>query len=464
VADVLIIDDDEGMSYTLTRMVEETGNIPTAVLTLAEGLKKAASKTFDVVLLDVHLPDGNGLTIIPKLKELPAPPEIIIITAYGEPCGAELAIKSGVWDYIEKPASINQMQLPLLRALQYSRQKQPLKPPPFNREGIIGSSPQIALCIDRMYQAAGSTANVLILGETRTGKELFARKIHENSSRSKAPFVTVDCTNLPENLIESILFGHAKGAFTGADSEQIGLIKQADQGTLFLDEVGELPLVLQKRFLRVLQEHTYLPVGKKTEEKSDFRLIVATNRHLDEMVHEGLFRNDLLYRIQTLTIELPPLRNRDQDIKELINHLIEKFSKQYGITFKDYSPEFIEILCQYDWPGNIRELVNTIESSLHAAADSPLMYPTHLPDQVRIKIKSDAMPDNDLPRDDSLPEYKSINDIPRLTTLVEDVKKKYLQNLMVTTKGDMQLACRISGLSRSGLYDYIKKFGIIRNR
>ncbi len=462
-ADVLIIDDDEGMSYTLTRMVEETGNHPEAVLTLADGLKRAQSKTFDVVLLDVHLPDGNGLSIIPKLQELPTPPEIIIITAYGEPCGAELAIKSGVWDYIEKPASINKMKLPLIRALQYSQQKQPMKQPPINREGIIGSSPQVTLCIDRMWQAANSVANVLILGETGTGKELFARKIHENSPRAKTPFVTVDCTNLPENLIESILFGHAKGAFTGADSEQIGLIKQADQGTLFLDEVGELPLALQKRFLRVLQERTYLPVGKKTEEKSDFRLIVATNRHPDQMVRQGLFRNDLLYRIQTLTIELPPLKKRDQDIKELVNHLIQKFCKQYGIAPKGYSPEFLELLCQYHWPGNIRELVNTIESALNAATDSPVLYPNHLPDQVRIKIKSDVLRGSFKQQDGLQPEYKTVEDFPQLNSLVEHVKKNYLQNLMVITNGDIPLACRISGLSRSGLYDHIKKYNIIRN-
>lgn len=290
-ASILVIDDDEGMCYTLTRMAEEEGHEARAAMTLKEGLEMTSKGEYDVIFLDVRLPDGSGIKAIPQIQAIPTPPEIIIITAYGDKDGAKTALKSGVWDYIEKPARINSLRMSLKRALQYRRQSRNLQDPlTIDRGGIIGKSSKLAMSLTLMVHASQSDASVLIGGETGTGKELFARAIHRNSARSGRHFVVVDCASLTKNLAESILFGHTKGAFTGADRDREGLIRKADCGTLFLDEVGELPLHIQKTFLRVLQERRFLPVGSQEEMTSNFRLVSATNSNLDSEVEAARFR------------------------------------------------------------------------------------------------------------------------------------------------------------------------------
>jgi two-component system NtrC family response regulator len=317
-AKILIIDDDRSICLSLQAVIEKIGYESECAYSLTDGHKKATLDAYDVVLLDVNLPDGNGLSLLPKLKIITSLPEVIIITGEGDPDGAELAIKNGAWDYIEKPFSVDGITLPLVSAIQYRNEKKvPGNSIVLKREGIIGESAKIRHCLDQVAQAAMSDVNVLITGETGTGKELFASAIHENSNRKDNNFVIVDCAALPETLVESTLFGHVKGAFTGADRDREGLIKQADKGTLFLDEIGELPISVQKAFLRVLQEKRFRPVGGKEELKSNFRLVAATNRNLEQMIMEGRFRQDLLFRIKSLTISLPPLRERVQDIKEL---------------------------------------------------------------------------------------------------------------------------------------------------
>ena len=312
---ILIIDDDQMICETLADAVKGLGHEVSFALTLEDGLRQARKREYDVVFLDVRMPDGNGLQALPKLRETPSMPEIIIITGYGDVRGPELAIRNGAWDYIQKPSSKKEMLLPLIRALQYRQEKKAKKAPmALNMSGIVGSNPLMLTCYDLLAQTAQSDVNVLLTGETGTGKELFARAIHQNSSRSAHNFVVVDCTVLPETLVESMLFGHEKGDFTGADKQQEGLIKQADKGTLFLDEVGELPRVVQKSFLRVLHERRFRPLGSKREIASDFRLLAATNRNLDQMVRQEQFRQDLLYRLRSLTIDLPPLRERKGDI------------------------------------------------------------------------------------------------------------------------------------------------------
>ncbi len=262
-ADALIIDDDVTVCSMLSRMLENIGHGATHAHTLEEGLREVLSRSYDIVFLDVGLPDGNGLDALPKILETGSSPEVVIITGAGDPDGAELAIRSGAWDYLQKPLSPEKVILPLKRVLQYRDGLKKAQKPPVSlkREGIIGNSPTIKACLDLVAQAAGSESNVLISGETGTGKELFARAIHDNSPRAGGIFVTVDCAAIPDTLVESTLLGHVKGAFTGADRTQEGLIKQADGGTLFLDEVGELPLPLQKAFLRVLQERRFRPLG-----------------------------------------------------------------------------------------------------------------------------------------------------------------------------------------------------------
>ncbi|RLB62102.1 MAG: sigma-54-dependent Fis family transcriptional regulator, partial [Deltaproteobacteria bacterium] len=353
-AKILIIDDEEMMCATLSTLVERKKHIATSAMTLREGIDLAASEDFDVVFLDVKMPDGNGLDALPTIEASPSNPEVIIMTGFGDPNGAELAIKCGAWDYIEKGFSIKEITLSLERALQYRKEKKEAdlkrKPIRLKRENIIGSSPALNNCLDLVAQAAESDANVFITGETGTGKELFARAVYENSLRSKENFVVVDCTSLPETLVESLLFGHERGSFTGADRSQNGLVRQAHKGTLFLDEVGELPMTLQKSFLRVLQEHRFRPVGSNKEVESEFRLIAATNRDLDAMVESGEFRSDLLFRLRTFIIELPPLRERREDIKELARYHIDKFCNQYSLDSKGFSPEFLQTLMSYPWP------------------------------------------------------------------------------------------------------------------
>ncbi len=392
---------------------------------------------------------------------------MIIITAEGNPDGAELAIRNGAWDYLQKPFSLKETKLLLLRALRYrDARKAQERAFSINREGIIGGSAGIKRCLNLVGQAARSDTNVLITGETGTGKELFAFAIHNNSPRHKMNFVVVDCTALPETLVESMLFGHEKGAFTGADKPHEGLIAQADGGTLFLDEVGELPLTLQKSFLRVLQERRFRPVGGKREIESDFRLIAATNRHLDEMAHGGKFRQDLLYRIKSLVIGLPPLRERKSDIMELAMRFMIGFCDHHKMATKGFSPEFIESLTRYRWPGNVRELENTMKSILTTTRNDPILFPEHLPMNIRVEVIRDSVRmeghASGKPKADECPSG-ILGDFKRFRekALVE-MEREYLRNLMSSTGWNIKEACRISGLSQSRLYALLKKHEVSR--
>jgi two-component system NtrC family response regulator len=463
-AHVIIIDDDTIMCEMLSNMVRRTGHEASSANTLKEGMKAISSNNYDIVFLDIRMPDGSGLDVLPRIREIPSPPEVIIMTGYGDPDGAELAIKNGAWDYIEKPSSIKEMMLPFLRALQYREEKRARKPAvALKWEGIIGSSPQMRTCFDILAQAANSDASVLITGETGTGKELFARAIHENSPRANKNFVVVDCTALPKTLVESTLFGYEKGAFTGADKDQDGLVRQAHGGTLFLDEVGEMPLVIQKAFLRVLQEHRFRPVGSKKEIESDFRLVAATNKHLDEMVEQRHFRRDLLFRLQTFTIDLPPLRERKEDIRELVMYHIAKLSERYNIGTKGFAPEFLDSLVAYDWPGNVRELVNAIERALTMARQEPTLFAKHLPTHLRVSLaraavtKETPAPQKETSASSPLPPLKSFRE-----SALNEAERQYLEDLMSIAGSNIREACRISGLSRPRLYALMKKYRVTR--
>ena len=313
--------------------------------------------------------------------------------------------------------------------------------------------------MELIAQAAASDANILITGETGTGKELFARAIHNNGSRGIMPFVTVDCASLPPTIIESILFGHEKGAFTGADRRREGLIKQADGGTLFLDEVGDLPLSAQKAFLRVLQEHRFRPLGAKREVTSEFRVIAATNRDLIKMVQGDKFREDLLFRLRAFTLDLPPLRERPGDIKELTIHYVNKICKRLGMEVKGFSPEFFKTLYAYDWPGNIRELVNALESALSAALHEPIVFPKHLPTHIRVRLARDAVQKKEA----VLTPYGITGTLKECRdSAIEREERQYLQELMAITGGNIKKSCEISGLSRVRLYVLLTKYTIKR--
>lgn len=467
-AKIFIIDDDRMICDALANAMERMGHEACYELTLKSGIREVFVEQPDVVFLDVQLPDGNGLAALPKIREAPFRPEVIIITGEGDPDGAELAIKSGAWDYIEKPPSIDAMTLPLIRALQYRDEKKGKKPSvSLKRDNIIGNSSKMICCLDLLAQAANSEANVLIVGETGTGKELFANAIHLNSPREEGNFVVVDCASLPETLVESTLFGHEKGAFTGAVKSHDGLVKQADGGTLFLDEVGELPLAVQKSFLRVLEGRRYRPVGGKSEKESDFRLVAATNRNLDRMVKDGKFRQDLLYRLRSVTIDLPVLQNRTDDIKDLAIYFMSKFCERYGVATKGFSPEFIETLMTYSWPGNIRELANTMENLLTTTEDDPILFPKHLPTPIRVEVTRASVGRKE-DEDDIQNETVSIQPIGPLKDFREiaitQAERSYLKSLMAYTDWDIKESCSVSGLSRPRLYALLKKYQIFRGK
>jgi two-component system NtrC family response regulator len=436
---------------------------------LNDFLYRIQSEEFDLVFLDVRMPDGSGLEILPKIQENPNPPEVVIITGYGDPDGAELAIKSGAWDYITKPLSANEIRLLIERALSYRKEKKAaMSPVALKRDGMIGKSPQISAALDVLAQASGSDTNILITGETGTGKELFAWAIHENSRRKNENFVVVDCASLPETLVESVLFGHRKGAYTGADRTQEGLIKQADKGTLFLDEVGELPLSMQKSFLRVLHEHKFRPVGANQEVRSDFRLVAATNRDLQALTKKKKFREDLLFRLRTLVIELPPLRDIKGDLRELVLYYLNKLCSRYGTEIKGISPGFWKVLHSYNWPGNVRELIQALERSIVAAQNDATLFVKHLPQHIRIEVAKSSL-ESDTTRfrkgegmagsGSDLPKIQEVRD-----RVIADAERKYLDQLIDITGKDIREACAISGLSRSRLYTLLKKYNITVSR
>ncbi|MCE5263638.1 MAG: sigma-54 dependent transcriptional regulator [Deltaproteobacteria bacterium] len=460
---VLIIDDDEPFCRGLAEAMTDGGTEIVCAHTILEGLRIAAAEAFDVVFLDVILPDGNGLDSISNLRAGSSHPEIIILTGGGIPNGAELAIGSGAWDYIRKPFPLSVIKLHLMRALQYREERKARKSSAaLKLDAIIGSSPRMRDSFDSLSEAASTDVNVLVTGETGTGKELFAKAVHDNSGRAGGSFVVVDCAALQGTLIESILFGYEKGAFTGAVQSREGLIKQADGGTLFLDEIAELPLPVQKVFLRVLQERRFRPLGGRSEMESNFRLIAATNRDLQSAVQAGLFREDLLYRLRALTIALPPLREHKEDIVPIALYHMEKICRRSRLESKTFSPDFVEALLSYPWPGNVRELVNAIERSVAASSSVATLFRRHLPGEIRIDLvrpkAGNTLPNgNDAdplsPR--TLPTLKELR-----VSVYEKAEKQYLADLMKTTAGDMEQACRISGLSLPRVYELLRKHRI----
>ncbi|MBI4804122.1 MAG: sigma-54-dependent Fis family transcriptional regulator [Desulfovibrio sp.] len=462
-ATILVIDDDQEIRDTFQSLSRRMRFNFLGAGTLAEGLGLVRSEEVDVVLLDIRLPDGNGLDALADIRRGDNPPEVIILTGLGDPDGAEMAISGGAWDYLVKPAPIKQTMLSLNRALKYHKEKaQEVSTVALRRESIIGSSPKMEACLDLVAQASRLTGPVLISGETGTGKELMARTIHLNSPRSLGEFVAVDCASLTETLLESTLFGHRKGSFTGADQDRPGLVKLADGGTLFLDEVGEMPMGIQKAFLRVLQEKRFRPVGASIEVQSDFRLIAATNRDLEDMAARGEFRQDLLFRLKTFVIDLPPLRERREDIKLLTLSQLDALCQRFGLPTKGVGTDFSDMLMAYSWPGNVRQLFGVLERALAAAGMEPTLYAKHLPPEVRLEvmkanIERGRRDDKPAPLADPPVQALLPGALPTLKAFKEAKEREYLDALLADTGGDLLVMLETSGLSRSHLYALLKK-------
>jgi two-component system NtrC family response regulator len=460
-AQILVIDDDVSICRMVERIAERAGHRALKATSLQEGLGVVTSEPVDIVFLDVRLPDGNGIETISAIQGADPSPEVIIITGVAEPDGAELAIRSGAWDYIEKPFSFTELLLPIQQVLRYREQKAAhASPVALKLTGIVGRCHKMTRAYDLLAKAAGSEAGVLLTGETGTGKELFARAIHDNSSRAKGPFVAVDCGALTETLVESTLFGHAKGAFTGASTARQGLFREADGGTIFLDEIGELSPDVQKKLLRVLQEGTFRPVGGRRDESSSFRLIAATNRDLERMVEMEAFRGDLLYRLRSIVIHLPPLREREGDIRDLAMHYMQIYCDRYGMTPKGFCPEFFESITHYPWPGNVRELSHAMERAVSIAREEPTLFRIHLPVHIRADMARKGLEKTPTP----VPHAAGggPDGLPPMREVVETAEKRYLSELMQACGGDVREACVVSGLSRASLYSRLKKYGMSR--
>lgn len=459
---VLVIDDDVFIRNSLQRLFSDLGHETLLAESLVDGLT-CAEQGVDVVFLDLDLPDGAGQKAIDDLTAANGNPEIIVITGMGDNYGAQETLSNGVWDYIQKPASPKTVMASLKGALKYRRgsSEQHDSQARLDACGIIGEGPATQRAKQHIGRAAQSEANVLILGETGVGKELAARAVHFLSPRRDKPFMVVDCSNLTESLVESILHGHVKGAFTGAHADRRGLVAEANGGTLFLDEVGELPMTLQKSFLRVLQEQRFRPVGAATEQKSDFRLVAATNRDLEKMTEHGTFRSDLLFRMRTIEVTMPPLRERGADMKELAQHFLHESCNRYAVPQKNLSKQLLKVITGYSWPGNVRELANVMEAAVIESGDATEVYPKHLPSHIRISFlgapkKKRQTPTTARSSVQEMPlgavkpygEYKAQRD------------KAYFMQLMEACDNDIMEASRLSGLSVPSIYRHLGLAGI----
>jgi two-component system, NtrC family, response regulator len=466
-ARVLILDDDPAIRTVLSELMRIQGHEFTACATLERGLQTAFEQEFDLIFLDLDFPDGYGLDALPTLLRGRSRPEVIIITGAGNRNAAEIAFRHGAWNFIVKPLDLEEVKIYTAWGLKHREKNLSLlKPRLLKRDAIIGSAPSLQSCLDELAQAAATDASVLITGESGVGKELFAKALHENSSRSSSAMVVADCGAIPESLAESVFFGHEKGAFTGASQSRQGLVRQAHGGTFFLDEIGDLPVTLQPKLLRAIQERRFRSLGSEKETQSDFRLVAATNKDLERMVEEGSFRQDLLFRIRAIHIRLPALRERKEDIPELVTHHLMRFGGRYGTELKGVSSGFMEALLAHDWPGNVRELVQVLERAFASARDEQIMHPYHLPPEIRARSVFKSHEERHPGVASHLASSEDLGNVPLPTwkAFMADAEKNYLMALMECAGDDREEAVKRSGLSQSKLYLALKQHQIPRFR
>jgi DNA-binding NtrC family response regulator len=440
---ILIIDDEEKLRGLLSRIISLEGYTVLQAANIKSGLKLLQKESIDVLLCDVKLPDGNGVDFVKEVKQEFPQIEIILLTAFGNIVDGVQAIKNGAFDYITK-GDDNDRILPLLsRAFEkVSLQKRVLQleakvQKQYGFDSIIGISSEINHCIAMAKKVALTDAGVLLLGETGTGKEVFAQAIHQGSKRNLKPFLALNCSAISKDLLESELFGYKAGAFTGANHDKKGLIQETDKGTLFLDEIGDMPLQLQAKLLRVLENHSFIKVGEIEATKVDVRIIAATNRDLSMDVNNGLFREDLFYRLNIFTILLPPLRERKKDIPLLADHYLKLFSIKINSNVKSMSKEFIEHLQMHKWKGNIRELKNVMERAI-ILSSGPELGLKDLPDDIQMN--------NTIEKGNGFE--------------LSYVEKLHIQKTLKYTSGNKTEAARLLGIGIATLYRKIEDYKI----
>jgi DNA-binding NtrC family response regulator len=399
---ILVIDDEEIMREILEALLTREGYAVRLAATAAEGLDAAKTMSFDAAVLDVMLPDMDGIAVLDELKRLDEDLPVLMITAFASVENAIAAMKRGAFDYITKPFKNDEVLVVLRNATERRRLvaenkalRQNLQASQHRFGGIIGRSPRIRQVFDLIIQAAPSRATMLIQGESGTGKELVARALHTHSMRADRAFITVNSGSLPPDLLESNLFGHVKGAFTGAIYPKKGLFELADKGTIFFDEIGNIPLETQAKLLRVIQEREFMRLGGVDTIRVDVRIIAATNVDLRRMMEEGRFREDLFYRLHVITVQLPPLRDRRDDIPLLVQHFLEKFGTENNKTHLEITPAALDLLMEYDWPGNVRELENVIERAVVLSSGDVIdqsLVPDHVKSTRRFQVPQFVVP------------------------------------------------------------------------
>ncbi len=450
---VLIVDDDEAILQSCRTILEDEGHEVNVAPEGAAGLALLRQKSFDVALIDLKMPGLNGLEVLEQASAIDPDLVSIIFTAYGTIESAVEAVKKGAFNYVTKPFTASQLTAAVAKGLEHARLqrenmwlRQELKQCcPVHQ--IVARSPQLEAVLATIAKVAPSEANVLITGESGTGKELVARALHANSARSEGPFIAVDCAALPPTLLESELFGHEKGAFTGAGQAKRGLLELAQGGTLFLDEIAELSSELQAKLLRTLQERCFRRLGGERLVSVDIRIISSTNRDLNKEIQEGRFRQDLFYRLNVVTLTLPPLRERAGDVGSLVRHFVEEFSHATNRACVRITPEALGALERYPWPGNVRELRNVIERAVVLCEDN-IVRARDLPEPVRERARLGK------------PGLAAVGYKAAREQWVQSQGKQYLMALLRRHRGNISAAAREAQISRKSLYELLRRLEI----
>ncbi len=440
---ILVVDDDEGLLRLLTMRLSAMGFDVTTCMTGEEALAVAKREVFDLALTDLRLPDRDGLSVLDDLRLIHPDLPVLLLTAHGSIPSAVEAMQKGAFGYLTKPFDDKELKATLEKALaqqRMGREIQRLKllvKELYGLENVAARSPKMQALLEQVSRVAESDATICISGETGTGKEVIARVIHCNSQRARGPFSAINCGAIPESLFESELFGHVKGAFTGAQHAKRGLVQSAQGGTLFLDEIAEMPLTLQVKLLRAIQEREVLEVGAERPSKVDVRFITSTNKDLSAAVRAGTFREDLFYRIQVFPITMPPLRERRDDIPFLAQHFLQQSARRMQKEIRGFLPEAMQKLMLHSWPGNIRELENVVEKAV-VLSSQDMITPDLLPSVTQ----------------------EPTSQVKPLTEARDEFEQNYLKAVLQLTGGNISRAAQIAGRYRADFYKLLKKHGL----
>ena len=448
-AHILIVDDDRELSAVLTERLGKRGYSVEAVGDPEVAISRAEEDDFDVIVTDLRMPRMDGVTLCHRVHECRPGLPVVMLTGFGSLESAVDAIRAGAYDFVEKPVAIDLLQIVIDRAANHRAAQREIRrlreraPELGTESGLLGDSAVMSSVRETIARIAAVDTTVLVTGETGTGKELAARAVHTASSRSQRPFVALNCTTVPENLFESELFGHARGAFTDARGQRAGLLQQARGGTLFLDEVADLPAHMQPKLLRVLQEKMFRPVGSDAELPADVRVIAATNADIESAVEERRFREDLYYRLNVIRVDMPPLRQRGSDTLLLAGEFLERFARQLRKPVKGMATSVAERLLEYDWPGNVRELQNCIERAVALAAFEELRV-EDLPERVRSRRSGRIV----------------VGDGPEELLPLRTIELRYVRHVFESVGRNKTAAARVLGLDRKTLHRKLEQCGI----